>query len=143
MIEMYVVGVALGTAWAHPSSGDTVASVMVGGLKTVMNGAFPIHTNDPICIYFEDERVFFEDDGSRKSRAVIGDFEAADNDARKQVARNIAEWIHNDKLQDVKQSNLPQTSGERLRLAFHERENGNYQPTNTDAKFVGKIQIAR
>ena len=60
LLEFYVVGVSLGTAWAHPSSGDTVASVMVGGLKTVQNGAFPIHTNDLICIYFDDERDFFE-----------------------------------------------------------------------------------
>ena len=60
MLEFYVVGVSLGTAWAHPSTGDTVASVMIGGLRTVQNGAFPIHTNDLICIYFDDERDFFE-----------------------------------------------------------------------------------
>ena len=60
MLEFYVVGISLGTAWAHPSSGDTVASVMIGGLRTVQNGAFPIHTNDLICIYFDDERDFFE-----------------------------------------------------------------------------------
>jgi hypothetical protein len=33
---------------------------MIGGLKTILNGAFPIHTNDLICIYFDDERDFFE-----------------------------------------------------------------------------------
>ena len=60
MLEFYVVGVSLGTAWAHPSSGDTVASVMIGGLRTVQNGAFPVHTNDLICIYFDDERDLFE-----------------------------------------------------------------------------------
>lgn len=60
LMEFYVVGVSLGTAWAHPSSGDTVASVMIGGLRTVQNGAFPIHTNDLICIYFDDERDLFE-----------------------------------------------------------------------------------
>jgi hypothetical protein len=60
LLEFYVVGISLGTAWAHPSTGDTVASVMIGGLRTVQNGAFPIHTNDLICIYFDDERDFFE-----------------------------------------------------------------------------------
>ena len=60
MIDFYVVGIALGTAWAHPSTGDTVASVMIGGLRTVQNGAFPVHTNDLLCIYFDDERDFFE-----------------------------------------------------------------------------------
>lgn len=54
------MGIALGTAWAHPSTGDTVASVMIGGLRTVQNGAFPVHTNDLLCIYFDDERDFFE-----------------------------------------------------------------------------------
>jgi hypothetical protein len=60
LIDFYVVGIALGTAWAHPSTGDTVASVMIGGLRTVQNGAFPVHTNDLLCIYFDDERDFFE-----------------------------------------------------------------------------------
>ena len=60
MIDFYVVGISLGTAWAHPSSGDTVASVMIGGLRTVLNGAFPVHTNDLLCVYFDDERDFFE-----------------------------------------------------------------------------------
>lgn len=60
LIDFYVVGISLGTAWAHPSTGDTVASVMIGGLRTVQNGAFPVHTNDLLCIYFDDERDFFE-----------------------------------------------------------------------------------
>ncbi len=62
-----MVGVSLGTAWAHPSSGDTVASVMIGGLRTVQNGAFPIHTNDLVCIYFDDERDLFEVSSSLKT----------------------------------------------------------------------------
>ena len=60
LLEFYVVGISLGTAWAHPSSGDTVASVMIGGLRTVANRAFPVHTNDLLCIYFDDERDLFE-----------------------------------------------------------------------------------
>lgn len=105
MIELYVVGVSLGTAWAHPSSGDTVASVMIGGLKTVLNGAFPMHTNDPIMIYFEDERVLFEDDGGRKPRRMIGNFE---NDAEYNLAfERMAKWIKDDILEDVKTSSQP------------------------------------
>jgi hypothetical protein len=42
MLEFYFVGVSLGLAYAHPHSGDTVASVMVGGLKTILNGAFQV-----------------------------------------------------------------------------------------------------
>lgn len=33
LLEFYFVGVALGQAFAHPHSGDTVASVMIGGLR--------------------------------------------------------------------------------------------------------------
>ena len=33
-------GYALGTAWASQQTGDTVASVLIGGMQTVMNGAF-------------------------------------------------------------------------------------------------------
>lgn len=42
LLEMYPLGVALGHAWAHCHSGDTVASVMVGGLRTILNGAFQV-----------------------------------------------------------------------------------------------------
>jgi hypothetical protein len=42
MMEFYFVGVSLGLAYAHSHSGDTVASVMVGGLKTVLNGGFQV-----------------------------------------------------------------------------------------------------
>ena len=42
MLEFYFVGVSLGLAYAHPHSGDTVASVMIGGLRTVLNGHFQV-----------------------------------------------------------------------------------------------------
>jgi hypothetical protein len=107
----------------------------------LQNGAFPIQTNDPICIYFEDERPFFEDDGSRKPRSIIGDFENR-NDAQ-QTWMNMAEWMKEDKLQQSKESGQPKTSSERLRMMYHDRENGNYPATATEGKFVGKIQVAR
>jgi hypothetical protein len=44
MLECHFVGVSLGLAYAHGDSGDTVASVMVGGLKTVLNGRFQVNT---------------------------------------------------------------------------------------------------
>lgn len=42
MLEMYFVGISLGFAHAHPHSGDTVASTMIGGLRTVLNGHFQV-----------------------------------------------------------------------------------------------------
>jgi len=57
--NMRVQGVALGTAYASPLTGDTVASVLVGGVVTVMNGAFPMHTGDQVQWYFDFEEVNF------------------------------------------------------------------------------------
>ena len=50
-------GIALGQAFASHISGDTVASVLVGGMFTVLNGAFAMFTGDEVQWYFE-----FEDD---------------------------------------------------------------------------------
>lgn len=55
MLEQYFVGVSLGLAYAHPHSGDTVCSVMVGGLRTVLNGHFQVHTGDLLMFYFDAE----------------------------------------------------------------------------------------
>jgi hypothetical protein len=58
-------GVALGQAWASYMSGDTVASVLVGGMVTVNNGAFTMHSGDLVQWYFDWEVDEF--DTSNKS----------------------------------------------------------------------------
>jgi hypothetical protein len=68
MLDLHFVGISLGTAYAHAHSGDTVASVMIGGLKTVLNGAYQVHTNDLLMFYFDEEAHFFETGGSRRER---------------------------------------------------------------------------
>jgi len=45
--EFRCQGVALGQAFASHLSGDTVATVLVGGMATVMNGAFEIFAGPP------------------------------------------------------------------------------------------------
>lgn len=52
-------GVALGQAWASYLSGDTVASVLVGGMVTVLNGHFTMHTGDLVQWYFDFEQNEF------------------------------------------------------------------------------------
>lgn len=60
------IGVAVGMAHAHPESGDTVAAVQVGGLRTVQNGPFEICTGDLVQVFFEDiEQVCFDEKGKR------------------------------------------------------------------------------
>ena len=61
--NMRVQGVALGTAYASPLTGDTVASVLVVGVVTVVNGAFPMHTGDQVQWYFDFEEKNFRVDG--------------------------------------------------------------------------------
>jgi hypothetical protein len=68
MLDFHFVGISLGTAYAHSHSGDTVCSVMVGGLKTVLNGAFQVHTNDLLMFYFDEEMQYYEHGGGRKER---------------------------------------------------------------------------
>lgn len=103
LIDFYVVGISLGLAYAHPSSGDTVASVMIGGLRTVQNGAFPVHTNDLLCVYFDDERDFFEHDGARKNRHLLLD----DQDPARMDMQKVVDWVKDGKLNHAKQDNGP------------------------------------
>lgn len=67
----YCIGVSLGMACAHPSKGDTVASCMVGGLRTVLNGNYPIQTNDLIMFYWPSEIPYFDEKGVRKDRPDV------------------------------------------------------------------------
>ena len=62
--EFRCQGVALGQAWASYLSGDTVASVLVGGMMTVQNGHFTMHTGDQVQWYFTWESARFNDSPS-------------------------------------------------------------------------------
>lgn len=52
-------GYALGTAWASDQTGDTVSSILVGGMQTVMNGAFACRAGEVLQWYFEFEENHF------------------------------------------------------------------------------------
>ena len=52
-------GYALGTAWASPHSGDTVGTVLVGGMVLVRNGAFACRAGQPVMFYFDFEEMNF------------------------------------------------------------------------------------
>tara|TARA_B100001758_G_scaffold133848_2_gene115230 strand:+ start:4039 stop:4854 length:816 start_codon:yes stop_codon:yes gene_type:complete len=70
-------GVALGIAYASSLSGDTVASVLIGGMCTVMNGAFEVRAGQMLQFYFDFEAGAFHRDngvhpaGTRKKGANI------------------------------------------------------------------------
>ena len=83
--EFRCQGVALGQAWGSYLSGDTVASVLVGGMMTVLNGHFPMHTGDEVQWYFDFEQQYVHHadstvpDGTR--RPLVNDY-VADTEAR-------------------------------------------------------------
>lgn len=101
MLEFYFVGVSLGLAYAHPHSGDTVASVMVGGLRTVLNGHFQVHTNDLLMFYWADEVQLFEEDGGRKDRKILMTDVAPPNLPDIDLNK-IERWVQNNELESKK-----------------------------------------
>lgn len=52
-------GYALGLAYASSLSGDTVSSILIGGMVTVMNGAFECRSGQMIQWYFDFETKAF------------------------------------------------------------------------------------
>lgn len=70
-------GYALGVAYASALSGDTVGSVLIGGMCTVMNGAFDCRAGQMLQWYFDFEEEMFHQEtqqdhkaGSRKEFAA-------------------------------------------------------------------------
>jgi len=66
--DFITVGYSNTLGWAHAHTGDTMTSVMIGGLRTVMNGDFEVFTGDLIQWYWPFERDCFMKNGRRKAR---------------------------------------------------------------------------
>jgi hypothetical protein len=52
MYDYFAVGYANTLGWAHANSGDTMTSVMIGGLRTVQNGDFEVFAGDLVQFYW-------------------------------------------------------------------------------------------
>ena len=52
MSDHFAVGYANTVGFAHANTGDTMTSVMIGGLRTVMNGDFEIFPGDLVQFYW-------------------------------------------------------------------------------------------
>jgi hypothetical protein len=66
IFDFVTVGYANTLGWAHAHCGDTMSSVMIGGLRTVMNGDFEVFCGDMIQWYWPFERDCFTQSGKRK-----------------------------------------------------------------------------
>jgi hypothetical protein len=69
------VGISLGQAFASPRSGDTVASVMIGGLRTIRNGAFNVYCGDILQWYWDGEEILFDRSTGERQENGRDDFE--------------------------------------------------------------------
>ena len=66
MFDCIPVGYSNTIGYAHRETGDTMTSVMIGGLRTVRNGDFEVHCGDIIQWYWPFERDCFTQDGRRR-----------------------------------------------------------------------------
>ena len=97
------MGYALTQAFACDLSGDTVGTVLIGGMQTVLNGAFEIRAGERVQWYFDFEEDFFykqtTEDPNTKTRHLAGSRKITD----KQLPDDIRN--HNKYEKSVSQQN--------------------------------------
>lgn len=112
-------GYSLGIAYASALSGDTVGSVLIGGMCTVMNGAFECKAGQMLQWYFDFERNCFYQDNeyNGKKTRVAG--------TRKEIQIDLdrMEDIQT-KLSKLKSITKSDTESEKAREEFHNRALG-------------------
>jgi len=124
MPEFYFVGVSVGFAYPHPISGDNVCTSMIGGLRTIMNGAFEVDTGDMIQWYWSAETNCFDSNGRRLDQI------------QERRSQGVSTWLQtNDRASSVDNTR---------RKAMYERGNGVFTNSQTDGNVVfgAKKEIA-
>lgn len=81
--EFRCQGIALGQAFASYLSGDTVASVLIGGMATVQNGAFAMHAGDLVQWYFDWEKNEFDLSNTDNGGRLQGENKTPEKDLRR------------------------------------------------------------
>lgn len=124
MPEFYFVGVSVGFAYPHPLSGDNVCTTMLGGMRTIMNGAFEVDAGDVIQWYWDAETNCFDAKG-RRLEAI--------EDRRSQGVTTFLQNHHRSVSRDSER-----------RKAFYERGNGVFANSQTDGNvsYNGKKEVA-
>jgi len=124
MPEFYFLGMSVGHAFSHPLSGDNTCTTMIGGMRTIMNGAFPVDSGDILQFYWQPEQNCFDDEGRRLD--VIDGHRSED----------VSNFLNSN------QKNLTLDSARRK--ASYERGNGVYTNSQTDGnvRYNGKMEVA-
>jgi hypothetical protein len=112
-------GYSLGIAYASALSGDTVGSVLIGGMCTVMNGAFECKAGQMLQWYFDFERNCFCQDNEHSRNGLIMAGTRRNIDIN---TKNEAELKN--KLLALKTYTSGDTESEKSREAYHQRALG-------------------
>ena len=110
--EMFFVGVSVGFANSHPISGDNVCTTMIGGMRTVLNGAFEVDTGDILQWYWSAETNCFDQNGKRHD--IITE----------RRSQGVSTWLQNNENAGSNDS--------AKRKAYYERGNGVFTNSQTD-----------
>lgn len=113
-------GFALGLAYASQLSGDTVSSVLIGGMQTVMNGHFECRAGQMIQWYFdfEDEHFHKMTVGDRNGQVILGGMRKLTDGDEKNLVRRM-------EAVEKKDPHTPFiTENERKRKDYNDRELG-------------------
>jgi len=126
MHDFFPVGYATTLGYAHPNTGDTMSSVLIGGLITVMNGDFEIFAGDPVQFYWCFEKDDFDPRGRRKPYLNIW----LDDGTIGNLDPSIEE-------SSSKKRTWSGTKDSQIRQAYHELS---YGQKKDKQKLVGKIK---
>ena len=114
MPQFYFMGVSLGLAYAHPDSGDTVGTVMYGGLRTVMNGPIRANTGQPCQWIFSFEAKLFNKKGERIFSTAADKLPPVIEDGLAKIQSGLTNSVF---------AEMPSKSLDRQK--WNDRENGN------------------
>jgi hypothetical protein len=128
MHDYYPVGYATTLGYAHPNTGDTMTSVLIGGLITVQNGDFEVFAGDPIQFYWCFEKDDFERDGRRRKYLDIWD---------NNIPQNVDPSVD---VADHKKRTWQAREDSEIRRRTYDLSYGQFNSKKAKGKLVGKIK---
>lgn len=132
MTDQIPVGFANTLGWAHPNTGDTMVTVMIGGLRTVMNGDFEVFPGDLIMWYWPFEKDCFKPNGERKTYINSWTY---DEPTRTRLPPNVAPEVD---LEKDSKSTVDLDERASMRETYFSRGFGNASEKKT--KLVARVK---
>jgi hypothetical protein len=129
MHDYVTMGFSQTMGYAHPACGDTMTTVMIGGMRTVMNGDFEIHNGDVIQWYWPFEKDCFTRDGKRKKFFINHVYTDDDTLIQCNLDPTKEFELHENQLVPSAASTTATPKDAALRESYHNKIYG--QPNNT------------